>query len=226
MGLDPTAIAALLAAFLMKVLLLCAPVALLSFASSLQADLTITQKTDSPGSKGTVTMKVKGSKVRIDNAGASSTIVETLTGEMQNLDHEKKQVESGNLHKGTHSTDLKAAISAANKGRPKPLGIVEKLGDQDCDLYEWDMGGLKAKLWVARSYPQQEQIKTEMAPLAALGNNLALADLPGVVVRTEMNLGGAHASTVLESVKMDPLPDTDFAIPTDYKFLEKPKVKK
>ncbi|WP_157210794.1 DUF4412 domain-containing protein [Verrucomicrobium spinosum] len=182
-----------------------------------RADLTLVQKSNAPGAKNPLVMKVKGGKIRIDFGSDQTNMVDTATGEMIVLNHLTKKMTKSNYKTGPMAVEIARNLASAKLHRPLSTGKTEKVGAYDCDIHEWDFGGgIKSKLWVAKNYPNYEAIKADLATMSALGGANVLTDINGMVVKNHIDLGGATATTTLEEAKIDPLPDTDFVVPAGY----------
>lgn len=183
-----------------------------------QADLTLVQTSDGPGARNPSVMKVKGGKVRVDSGTDLTSIFDTVSGDLAVLNHTTKEVAHSNLKTGPAAAAIAAAAAAARTHRPLATGKMEKLGEHECEIYEWDLGGgIKTRLWVARAYPGYEQIKSDLAALAKMSGGNVLQELPGMVMQSQADLGGAVSTTKLMDVKTTPLADTEFMVPTGYK---------
>jgi hypothetical protein len=217
MVLDLPRIADLLACPLMKPLSFFVALLLSIVPATGRADLTLVQKSNAHGAKNPVVMKVKGSKIRIDSGSDQTNLVDTATGEMIVLIHPTKKMTKSNYKTGPIAVEIAKNLAAAKMHRPLSTGKTEKVGAYDCEIHEWDFGGgIKSKLWVAKNYPNYEAIKADLATLSAMGGANVLTDINGMVVKNHIDLGGATATTTLEEAKIDPLPDTDFAVPAGY----------
>src|SRR5207249_2869016 len=101
----------------------------------------------------------------------------------------------------------------ANAEPPKPLatGQTEKVGQYDTEIYTWSNYGMNWKLWVAKNFPNFAKIKIwleKMSKLAGggMGKGMAYdpATLPGMVVKSEMEMsGGQKVTNTIISAKDD-----------------------
>jgi len=200
---------------------------LLCAAISARADLVMQQQIDAPKYTGVTTMKVKGTKVRLDlYAGepqAVSTIMDLSTGETITLLHNQK------MYLKTQTKPAKPAGTASKTPVPRATGKTQKVGNYDTELYTWSNArGIAGTAWVAKNYPDFARIKADLATLdktAGVENDTSpeVGLLPGMVVRSQVSGGGQTLTLALISAKESPVDASSFGIPRDYK--EMPKLK-
>jgi hypothetical protein len=200
-----------------------------------RADLVVVQKMDSAMMKGDITMKMKGDQARIESTGgpiATTVILDLKSNVMATLIPAQKMMMKANL------ADLKKMGEAQMKSqgvdlttlKPKDTGTKEKVGEWDCEIYELSMGpNMTVKMWISKDYPNAKAISEQMKKLsAAMSSNPAMAEinLDGVALKTEMTMGpGGKMTTSVVSIKEEPVADSEFALPTDYKEIPMPGVK-
>jgi hypothetical protein len=196
--------------------------------ASAQADLVTQEQIITPNYTGVTTIKIKGTKIRMDmyegQPQAMSTITDLNTGEIINLLHgQKLYVRSYNrpAPKSSNSDSLAPV--------PKPTGKTQKVGDYNTELYTWSNArGINGTVWVAKDYPNYDRIRTDYATLdrapgADTDVTPALSKLPGMVVRSQVSGGGQTITLALISAREGPLDATLFAIPRAYKEVPQPK---
>ena len=199
-----------------------------------RADLILQQKVES-STKGALTssdqtIKIKGSKIRVDNPGGelgeTSMIKDEKTGEITVLIHQKKMV--AKQKEEAANPTLKDRYMPA---KPQDTGKAEKVGGFDARIYTWasDFGTTSEKLWVAKNFPNYEIIRADLPTLEKVnnfGNTKAdqpdISKLPGMVVksiRTEKTPEGSEqtTTTTLISAKVEPIDASIFEAPSDYK---------
>ena len=128
--------------------------ALVCAAAGARADLVMQQQIVTPNYNGVATMKVKGTKVRLDlYAGqpqAFSIITDLNTGETINLLHTQK------LFLKTPGTPMKQTKSPGTASKapvPRDTGKTQKVGDYDTELYTWSNArGITGTVWVAKNF--------------------------------------------------------------------------
>ena len=195
-----------------------------------QADLVLQQQITTAKYTGVTTMKVRGTKVRLDlYAGqpqAVSTIMDLSTGENITLMHNQKMFLKT---PGTPMNQARPASKASKAPVPQNSGKKQKVGDYDTELYSWSNAqGITGTAWVAKNYPDFARIKADLAMLdktadAEDDTSPQVSLLPGMVVRSQVSGGGQTLTLALISAKEGPLDSSNFAIPRDYK--EMPKLK-
>jgi hypothetical protein len=195
-----------------------------------RADLVMQQQIVTPNYNGVATMKIKGTKVRMDlYAGqpqALSTITELNTGETITLLHSQKMFLKT---PGTPMNQTKPAGDTSSAPVPRATGKTQKVGDYDTELYTWSNArGINGTAWVAKNFPDYARIRTDIAVLdktAGANNDTSpeLNTLPGMVVRSQVTGSGQTITLALISAKEEPLDASFFGIPRDYKELPKPK---
>lgn len=182
------------------------------------ADLVMVQETAMGEVKSKTVMSIKGKMVRTDVGDKTSIIIDTETGNMISLMHERKMTMK------MDGSVMKAAQTAAGGAKPeipKPVatGKTEKVGDYECEIYTLNNQGTEAKMWVAKDYPGYDKLKTELAALKKMGGPAAAEqpDLPGMAIKTETKAGGITYVSTLVSLKEEAVDDKVFTPPAGYK---------
>ncbi len=198
-------------------------------AAAARADLVTQQQIVTPNYDGVATIKIKGTKIRMDTYSgqprALSTITDLNTGETITLLHTQKLYlkSSIQLVKKTKSSG-----SASQAPVPQPTGKTQKVGDYDTELYSWSNSrGITGTVWVAKNFPDYARIRADYAvldksPGADTDMTPALSALPGMVVRSQVTGGGQTITMAMISAKEGPLDASLFAIPRDYKEVPRP----
>ena len=185
-----------------------------------RADLTMQQQISVGTNRSLVTIKVQGTKIRVDlYAGqpqAVSTIKDFKTGESLTLLHRQK------IYLRRVEPPAKTTVAMA-RPRVRFTGKTQKLGGYDTDIYTWtNARGMTGFFWVARNYPDFGRIKAEMAVLDNTASGLsdgrtpALSTLPGMVLNTQVTGGGETLMVTLISAKEKSLDAADFRPPANY----------
>lgn len=197
------------------------PLVLLAAAASVaRADVTLVNETLLNGVSSRSTMWIKGDKVRVDNDTTSSVIMDAASGDMTTLVHEQK------MKITTNTKQLHALAAGAAGGGAKPqeakitrTGEMETIDGHECEIILSESAGTVVKLWMAKDYPDQEQLRKELKVMEKMAapNAPKQPDLPGVVLKTEYEQGGFQFSTRLVSISTDPVEASRFEIPADYK---------
>ena len=201
-------------------------------AAAARADLVMQQQIITPSYNGVATMKVKGTKVRLDlYAGqpqALSTITDLNTGEIITLMHNQKMFVK--TRRAADEASPAGRHGAASKVPvPHATGKTQKVGEYDTELYTWSNArGIAGTAWVAKNFPDYARVRADLAvldktPDADNDTSPELSMLPGMVVRSQVTGGGQTITMALISAKEAPLDASLFGVPRDYKELPKPK---
>ena len=199
-------------------------------ATAAHADLTITQKVQQeaqPAADLTVTMKIKGQKMRMDASPKISTIIDLKSGDIQNLMHDQKMVMTipGALMK---SMQQAAAPAAAGTEVPKPTGNKETISGFACEEYTLNSQGAKVNVWLTKDLPAAQKIMSEVAALSPNDPfQLALKgrEIDGFPLRTVIETpGGGKTTMTVLAVNESPLADSEFSVPSGYKAMQMPSL--
>ncbi|MDR0532432.1 MAG: DUF4412 domain-containing protein [Verrucomicrobiales bacterium] len=219
----------------MKITLL--PVLLLGLVVSgsnvARADLTMVQDTQYGQQAQRVTVKIKGDKMRIDGMPMNYMIMDVNSGNTFVI------MPAQRVYVKMAGSTLAAAMqkvggeNRAGDAQFVATGQTEKIGDYDTEIFTVETPRLKGKYWVARNYPDYEQIKEEVCKLssgfmmnAAKGRIPDIGQLPGIPVKTEIEVQHPMPMTVqsiLISANQDPISDDTFVIPGDFHQLQVPE---
>jgi len=204
----------------------------LAVVASARADLTIQQnlkQEGAPGGKGmdtNITMKVKGEKLRMDGVQEMSSIVDLKTGDMSSLLHQQKMVMT---IPGEQIKKMQAARAQETPkiDPPKATGKKETINGFACEEYETTLNGAKVQMWLTKDLPQVEKTMKELASFAGEADPvqklLMEQNVSGFPMRTVMEMPGMGKMTVtVVALSEDPIPDSEFTVPSDYKPMKMP----
>lgn len=201
-----------------------------------RGDLTLVQKVEGAGPLAEMTMKVKGDKVRVEATPEVTSIVNGKTGEMLNIMHAQKMVMRVSAEQAkavaamTGSAMTGQDPKTADKVKITPTGKKETISGHETEEYIADAPTFKASYWVAKNYPQGDAIMKQlqsMTPEAWKAGGLGMPDFrdfPGLPLRTNVSMNGQQYVSTITSVKLDPLNDSDFAVPQGYQEMQMPDV--
>jgi hypothetical protein len=104
------------------------------------------------------------------------------------------------------------------------------VGDFNTEIYSWNTPHGTYTFWVSKDFPNYSKIKGELdklnqAAAAGVGQGAIGADygsLPGMAVKTVVELAGQKITTTVLSVKEAPVDDAIFEIPKDYHQIAQP----
>jgi Domain of unknown function (DUF4412) len=184
-------------------------------ALSARADLVLKQKMENPAMNGELTMSIKGDLMRTDMGKDTTSILNTSTGETLTLMHAQKMA-----MKSTNP-QIKAAATTPPVEAPKFIatGQMEKVGEHNCEIYTMESAGSKMTMWIAKDFPNWEQIKTGMATMSKIGGAASTEALPGMSVKSVTEAGGMKTTITLISATTDALDAALFVAPTGYQAL-------
>lgn len=198
-----------------------------------RGDLVLQQNVESAVINGTVTTQIKGDKIRVDMAsspqGPMSTIMDLDTGDSTTLLHQQKtamKIPGAQIKQMAEAMKKSRASAGTNAEPPKfqDTGKTEKVGNYTAEIYTWSSPeGANQTVWVARDFPDYTKIKIQMdklnnSPVAQMSKGTApdVSTLPGMVVKTEMQVNGQKITSTLVSVKETPVDASIFQTPKNY----------
>jgi hypothetical protein len=204
--------------------------------STARADLTIVQQVEGAGPLTQMTMKIKGDKARIEATPQVISIVDSKSGEMLSLLHDQKmvmrmsaaQAKAAAAAMGAQLGGQAGAQTPPAKVTVKPTGNKETINGYEAEEYYAETAGYKASYWIARNYPQGDAILKQLQAMTPEAWNAGamgtpdFRDLPGLPIRTNATIGDMKIVTTVKEVKLDPLPDAEFAVPAGYKEMKLP----
>jgi Domain of unknown function (DUF4412) len=202
--------------------------------SCARADLTVVQKVEGAGPSNEMTMKLKGDKMRIEISPKLTTIIDAKTGDMINLMGDQKTVVRMSGDKVKAAMQMAAQFSDKNGKKPteKPklvsTGKKEILNGQETEQYTYETPEFKATYWIAPNYPNGAGILKQLQALNPDVWKISNAQMPdyrefpGLPIKTVLSMRGNQITTMLVSVKEDPLSDTEFSIPKEYQEMKLP----
>jgi len=205
-------------------------------ATFVRADLVIEQKMESSFMNGSMIMKVKGERARMDvpsPVGQTTVLMDMKSGEMTTLMHAQKMAMKMNMAQAKAAAEAQQKNSGVDftKMAPKATGEKGKVGEWDCEIYQMDMGnGMSSKMWVAKSYPNYKAIMEQMnkinnAASAGMGMDPSKFDLGGMTVKTEVTTPLGKVVSTLVSAKEQAVDDSEFAVPAGYNEMKMPSLK-
>ena len=179
-----------------------------------------------------ITFKVKGDKARVEVNPQVTTIIDAKSGDLTTLLNDKKTVMRISGERAKAMAEMAKSFvkeESPNQALPKPTGRKETINGYETEEYVSDSPKYHASYWVAKTYPNYESILEQMAILqrgAFAGITKGMPDyhaLPGLPLRTKIKTPGqVEITSTIESVSLDPLPASDFAIPASYSEMKMP----
>jgi Domain of unknown function (DUF4412) len=201
-----------------------------------RADLTIVQKVEGAGPVADMTIKIKGEKARIDATPQISTIIDGKTGEMINLMNDQKTAVRVSAEKMKAASEMvsKFTDKGKNKSPENPkltaTGKKDTVNGYEAEEYVYNAPDLKAAYWIAPKYPDGGAILKEMQSLksetwaSTFAKMPEYRDFPGLPIKTVISVGNNQITSIVTSIKRDPINDADFTIPTDFREVKTPDI--
>ena len=193
-----------------------------------------------------MTIKIKGDKACIDASPQLTTIFDGKTGAVINLLNDQKTVVRISSDKLKAVTDMLEKFKAApDKPKLTSTGQKETVNGYETEQFTYDGPGFKAIYWIAPDYPdgaailaQLQSIKSEFWD-AANTKMPDFRDFPGLPIRTRMILSkeipgdnpgaspsahGTEITSTIRSASHDPINDSEFLVPGDFKETKLPDI--
>ncbi len=199
--------------------------------AAVRADIVVVQKMESPVLNGDITMKIKGDKGRVDMPGGPvgqmSMIIDGASGEISTLMHGQKMAMK------MSGAQLKSAIDQSKKAagtaeKPKATGKIEKIGEWDAEIYEVNLGGMPAKIWVAAKFPNAAKLRAEMSKMSkSMGQGASdpySLDIPGMPVKSEIESPLGKMTTTVTKAVEEAVDAKEFEIPAGYQKMDMPSI--
>ncbi|MGI8890635.1 MAG: DUF4412 domain-containing protein [Chthoniobacterales bacterium] len=206
--------------------------ALFAFSVTARGDLTIVQTMEGSEGSNKITFKVKGDKARIEMGPRATTIVDVKSGDLTTLLNDKKAVMRVSGERAKAMAELAKAFvkdEVPEQPVPKPTGRKETILGYETEEYVSDSPKFHAIYWVAKTYPNYQQILQQMSLLkqgAFASITKSLPDyraLPGLPLRTKVNIPGqGEVTSTIESVSLAPVSPSEFAVPPGYSEMQMP----
>jgi hypothetical protein len=196
-----------------------------------KADYTIKQKMENSGSVQEVTFKIKETKCRVDASGQTTAIIDSKNGETTVLIHPNKTYMKLTREQLQAQGEAMKNLLKDQANRPedaalRPTGKKETINSFGTEEYTATLNGMVITFAIAKDFPNYQKIVTAMynvqsGPGMEGFRSLSLPpdQYPGMPIRTEVETMGQKVITTLESTEESTLPDSEFAIPADYKEL-------
>jgi hypothetical protein len=206
------------------------------------------QTAQAGGAATNMTVKIKGDKARIEASPHITTIFDGKTGDLITLLNDQKTIVRISADKMKAVTDILDRFgtkkAAAEKPRLLPTGQKETVNGYETEQYTYDGPHFKAIYWIARDYPdgaailaQLQSVKSEFWD-AANTRMPDFRDFPGLPIRTRMILRedeaskpgasssdhGTEITSTITSVNQDPISDSEFTVPSDFKETKLPDI--
>jgi hypothetical protein len=189
------------------------------------ADLVIVQKVEGGGQMTDQVMKIKGDKARCDLTPQVSMITDGATGESVTIMHTPRTFLKVSAEQTKAMLEQLQAKRPQNEPvKPQPTGKKEKIGEYDCEIFTANLGLVTVTYWVAKDYPNYQAVldqldKFQSGSISAMGKGAMppIKEFPGMIMKTETDLGGKKTVQTLVSVKEENVDPAIFKIPNGYR---------
>jgi Domain of unknown function (DUF4412) len=209
---------------------ICLSVLLLSWVTIAHGDFVLKQTVENFGQQQQVTIKLKGSKCRIDTSSDTSAIIDSQTGTVILLHQSKMFMKISSEQLSAQAEAIKKMLSASGNSNEstdfQASGKTDNISGFATEEYTGKIDGLPITLDVTKDFPKYRELLAQLyavqdAPGLSPFHTLSVAPekYPGLPVRTTVELLGQKIITTLNTVAETTLADGDFAIPTDYQEL-------
>jgi uncharacterized protein DUF4412 len=209
---------------------ICLSVLLLSWVTIAHGDFVLKQTVENFGQQQQVTIKLKGSKCRIDTSSDTSAIIDSQTGTVILLHQSKMFMKISSEQLSAQAEAIKKMLSASGNSNEstdfQASGKTDNINGFATEEYTGKIDGLPITLDVTKDFPKYRELLAQLyavqdAPGLSPFHTLSVAPekYPGLPVRTTVELLGQKITTTLDTVAETTLADGDFAIPTDYQEL-------
>jgi uncharacterized protein DUF4412 len=203
-----------------------------------KADYVIKEEIEHSGKVQPISIKVKGTKIRVDVADTNTVITDSATGDMTVLMHAQKVLMKIDAEMVKAQMKALKELTGQKSAAPadielKPTGNHEQIDGYDTEEYTTDVAGVPTSVFIAKSYPDYQKIvaaiyQIQNSPAVAEAQGLVIPPekLPGLPLRTIHTINGQKLVLNITSTQETDLPDTDFNVPADYKSLSLPGAEK
>ncbi len=204
----------------------------LALCATARADLTVVQTMEGTEGINKITFKIKGDKARVEVNPQITTIVDAKTGDLTTLLNDQKTVMRISGERAKAMAEMAKSFvkqETPEQALPKPTGRKETINGYETEEYVSESPKYKASYWVAKTYPNFQNILQQMSLLqrgAFAEITKGMPDyhaLPGLPLRTKIKTEGqAEITSTIASVSLAPLPASEFSIPADYSEMKMP----
>jgi hypothetical protein len=208
------------------------------FALTAKADYIIKERFEHSGQVQQITLKIKESKVRLDDGDSTSAVVDSETGMTTLLIHPDKAFLKISPDQVKEQTKALKEMLGQKLDNPadvqlKSTGKQEKINGFDTEEYTTTFNGIQMNISIAKQYPNYQKIvealyQAQNGPAMEAFRSMSIPPdkYPGLPVQTTQTIMGQKIVMTIDSAQEIDLPDTDFATPGDYKELNPPSTSK
>ena len=212
---------------------ICFSALMLGWVTIAQGDFVLKQTSENLGQRQEVTIKLKGSKCRIDTSSDTSALIDPQTGTVILLHQPKMFMRISSEQLSAQAEAMKKMLAASvnpNENTDfQATGKTDNISGFATEEYTGKIDGLPITLEVTKNFPKYRELLRQLyavqdapglSPFHAL--SVPPDKYPGLPVRTTIELLGQKVVTTVDTVEETTLPDADFVIPADYQELRAP----
>jgi Domain of unknown function (DUF4412) len=211
---------------------------MICLAFTARGDFLIKERFEQSDQSEQITLKIKGSKVRLDTGEETSALIDSGTGVTTLMIHPNKSFLKIGPEEIKQQTKALKEMLGQKLENPadvqlKPTGKKEKINGFDTEEYTTTFNGVEMSLFIAKQYPNYQKIvealyQVQNGPAMEAFRSISIPPdkYPGLPIRTTQTIVGQKIVMTLLSVQEMDLPEGDFAIPADYKELNPPTAEK
>jgi hypothetical protein len=204
------------------------------FTLTAKADYIIKERFEHSGQVQQITLKIKESKIRLDDGDSASAVVDSETGMTTLLIHPDKVFLKITPDQVKEQTKALKEMLGQKLDNPadvqlKSTGKQEKINGFDTEEYTTTFNGIQMNISIAKQYPNYQKIvaalyQAQNGPAMDAFRSMSIPPdkYPGLPVRTTQTIMGQKIVMTIDSAQEMDLPETDFSIPGDYKELSPP----
>jgi hypothetical protein len=206
--------------------------ALSSMATIARADVVLVQSVESMAQTTQMTATIGDDKVRVDVTPDICTLVDLTTGDVTTITRSQHSymVMPEAMLKAMGQMALQAAGTLSpNPAPPVATGKKDKINGYDAAEYTFTNGNIKATYWICSNFPDGKAVtdalaKMEKSPMAQLtkGFTPSVTTLPGVPVKTEVDINGQKMTNSLLSASEKTVDPSQYKIPDGFTEVKMP----
>jgi uncharacterized protein DUF4412 len=209
---------------------ICFSALMLGWVTIAHGDFVLKQTVENFGQRQQVTIKLKGSKCRIDTSGDTSALIDPQTGTVILLHQPKMFMPISSEQLSAQAEAIKKMLAASVNSNEntdfQSTGKTDNISGFATEEYTAKIDGLPITLDVTKNFPKYRELLAQLyavqdAPGLSPFHTLSVPPekYPGLPVRTTIEMLGQKIVTTLDTVEETTLAEADFAIPADYQEL-------
>ncbi|MBV8376949.1 MAG: DUF4412 domain-containing protein [Verrucomicrobia bacterium] len=201
-----------------------------------RADYIIKEQFENSGLVQHITLRIKDTRIRMDAGDQTSALIDSKTGVTTLLLHPNKAFLKISPEEIKEQTKALTEMLGQNLENPpdaqlQPTGKQEKINGLDTKEYTTTCNGIQMSIFIAKQYPDYQKIvealyRIQNDPAVQIFQSMSIPPdkYPGLPVRTTQTIMGRKLTMTFDSAQETNVPDSDFAIPPEYKELNPPAI--